>query len=96
MIRGPIANDTLYDTWGVITSGLLKKSEALRLFLIGPCYTQIVLKTERAVSALKFLGAEEISEEEVRLYRKMVREEEKVFQEEFLEMLEEIMEGERR
>ncbi len=36
VITGPIANDTIYDTWGIITSGFLKNDQALRLLMIGP------------------------------------------------------------
>ena len=31
VITGPIANDTIYDTWGITTSGLLKRDQALQL-----------------------------------------------------------------
>jgi hypothetical protein len=53
VIIGPIANDTIYDTFGIITSGLLKDEDALKLLKIGPEYRQIVLKTERAVKNLR-------------------------------------------
>ena len=46
VIIGPIANDTIYDTFGIITSGLLKDEQAMRLLMIGPEYTQIALRTE--------------------------------------------------
>ncbi|MBR2578281.1 MAG: DUF3990 domain-containing protein, partial [Erysipelotrichaceae bacterium] len=45
VIIGPIANDTIYDTWGITTSGLLKPADALRILSVGPEYTQTVLKT---------------------------------------------------
>ena len=32
LIIGPIANDTIYDTFGIITSGLLEKEQSMRLF----------------------------------------------------------------
>ena len=48
VVMGPIANDTLYDTLGILTSGLLKDEQALQLLLLGPEYQQIVLKTEKS------------------------------------------------
>lgn len=57
IIIGPIANDTIYDTLGVISSGYLRSEDALRLLLVGPEYTQIAIKTERAVKNLHWTGA---------------------------------------
>ena len=36
VIIGPIANDTLYDTFGIITSGFLPREQALALLMLGP------------------------------------------------------------
>ncbi len=60
VIIGPIANDTLFDTYGIITSGYLKREDALRLLMIGPQYTQVAIKTEKAVSKLRFIKSEKI------------------------------------
>ena len=35
VVVGPIANDTIFDTFGIITSGFLRSDEAIRLLLIG-------------------------------------------------------------
>lgn len=88
VIVGPIANDTLYDTWGILTSGLLPPETALRLLCVGPAYRQIVVKTEKAVRALRFLGAEPIPETEIEAFRAVVREEEARFQAAFAETIE--------
>ena len=56
VVIGPIANDTIFDTFGIISSGYLKPSEALQLLLIGPEYTQVVIKSEKAVSQLRWIG----------------------------------------
>ena len=45
VIIGPIANDTIYDIWGITTSGLLSEQQALEILTIGPLYEQIVIKT---------------------------------------------------
>lgn len=83
VIVGPIANDTLYDTWGIITSGLLDSGLALELLQIGGEYRQTVIKTERAAAGLRFLSAEVMSSAEIAAYRETVRREEKEFQAQF-------------
>ncbi len=55
VIIGPIANDTIFDTLGILTSGLLRDTEALRLLMVGPEYTQVVIKTQRALDQLEWL-----------------------------------------
>ncbi len=60
VVTGPIANDTIFDTLGIISSGYLKPAEALRLLMIGPEYTQVAIKTGKAAAQLKWLGAERI------------------------------------
>ena len=50
VVIGPIANDTIYDTFGIITSGFLKPEDSMRLLMIGPEYEQIALKTEKAAA----------------------------------------------
>ena len=62
VVIGPIANDTVFDTLGMIGSGFLKPEEALRLLEIGPVYTQMALKSPRAAAQLRFLGAEKLPE----------------------------------
>ena len=61
IVVGPIANDTIFDSLGIISSGYLKPEEALKLLLIGPAYTQVALKSERAASCLHWIRAEKIS-----------------------------------
>ncbi len=82
-VVGPIANDTVYDTLGVFTSGFLAPEEALRLLRVGPCYTQIALKTERAAAQLRFLGARELEAGEIARFADALRRE----QEEYLAAL---------
>lgn len=90
VIIGPIANDTIYDTCGITTSGMLSNAQALLLLLIGKEYTQIALKSEKAASALRFVEANEITKEEIAAYRKTVSEEEEVFLDEFAKVLDKI------
>ena len=90
VIIGPIANDTLYDTLGIITSGLLAPPDAMKLLMIGPEYRQIALKTPRAAELLRWVSAEVLSPESVAEYRSAVSEEETAYQKLFARKLEEI------
>ena len=90
VIIGPIANDTIYDTFGIITSGFLTHHQAMRLLMIGPAYEQIVLKTEKAASQLHFIASEILDPSEVEQYRRTVAEEEAVYQKALAEMLDRI------
>ncbi len=81
LVVGPIANDTLYDTLGILTSGLLSDEEALKLLEIGPCYIQVAIKSQKAVQNLKWIGAEHFTE--FGHYRRLRAEEERRFQAEF-------------
>ena len=90
VIIGPIANDTIYDTFGIITSGFLKPEDAMRLLLIGPNYQQIALKTEQAAERLTWLSAEILSPEQIAAYRRSVAAEEEAYQALFAEELKKI------
>ncbi len=59
-VIGPIANDTIFDTLGIMSSGFLKPEDALKLLMIGPEYTQAAIKTEKAVKQLRFIKSEKI------------------------------------
>ena len=60
VVIGPIANDTIFDTFGIISSGFLEAADAMKLLMIGPEYTQVAIKSEKAVSQLRWLRAEKI------------------------------------
>jgi len=87
VIVGPIANDTIFDTLGIITSGLLEPDEAMQLLMIGPEYTQVVIKSEKAASQLKWLGSERITE----LDADTRRTEQDEYQTEFVEVMQKIV-----
>jgi len=80
VIVGPIANDTIYDTIGIITSGMLSPNETLRLLLIGPEYTQTVLKTEKAAARLTYRRAKALSPDETFLARSIIARGEMAYQ----------------
>ena len=79
VIIGPIANDTIFDTLGIISSGFLKPDDAIKLLMIGPEYTQVALKTEKAAGQLQWIGSERIE----RIARDDLKTEQDDFQEEF-------------
>ena len=87
VVIGPIANDTIFDTLGIITSGYLKSEDALKLLMIGPAYTQIAIKTEKAASQLKWIRSERVERPD----KETLRKEQKAYEEVFGEALNEIM-----
>ena len=87
VIVGPIANDMIYDTLGIMTSGLLSDQEAFRLLQIGREYSQIVLKTQKAADQLKFSNLREASADELQLYHDSVMQEQQQYQQQLAEQL---------
>ena len=83
---GPIANDTIFETFGIVSSGFLKAEDALKLLMIGPEYTQAAIKTERALKQLNWKGAEKIT----RLDEGRRRAEQDAYQTAFAEAFQEI------
>ena len=81
VIIGPIANDTIFDTMGIISSGFLSPEEALRLLLIGPEYTQVTIKSEKAKAQLHWLQAETITAIDESEHRREEAEYQKLFAE---------------
>ena len=61
VVIGPIANDTIFETYGIISSGSLSAEDALKLLMIGPEYPQVAVKTEKAAGQLRWIRAERVS-----------------------------------
>ena len=80
VIIGPIAADTIYDTMGILTSGLVGKEESLHLLQYGKSYEQIVIKTDRAKRALRFLSSRVLDKAEIEKFREIVLNEEADYQ----------------
>lgn len=77
VVIGPIANDTIYDTFGILTSGYLDPALSLSLLRLGPCFEQLVVKTERARAQLRWLSARTLGREELsRFSDELLREQE--------------------
>lgn len=76
VVIGPIANDTIYDTLGIMTSGVLTREQPLELLRIGPAFVQTVVKTEKAAAQLKWRSARTLVPGEVARFRERVQQEE--------------------
>ena len=61
IVVGPIANDTIFETLGIISSGFLKPSDAMKLLMIGPEFTQAAIKTEKAMRQLRWIQSGRIT-----------------------------------
>ena len=61
-IFGPVANDDVYTTFLLYSSGVLTKEQTLEALKIKKLYNQLVLATEKALGYLKFVGT--VPEEE--------------------------------
>ncbi len=90
IVIGPIANDTIYDTLGILTSGLISDEDALRLLMLGPEYTQVAIKSERATGRLKWLGAE--IQADNGKYAALLKEEQEAYRAQFDSEIEKIAE----
>ncbi len=87
LVIGPIANDTIFDTYGIISSGFLKTEDAMKLLMIGPEYTQVAIKTEKAASRLRWIRSFHID----KMDAEARKEEQDAFSEAFAEITEEIL-----
>lgn len=61
-IFGPVANDDVYRTFTLYTSGVLTKEQTLEQLKIRKLYDQLVLTSDKALSYLRFAGT--VPEEE--------------------------------
>ena len=81
------SNDTIYETFGIISSGYLRTDEALSLLMLGPEYIQVALKTEKAASQLTWLKADQITAESEKNMKELLKKEQEAFQQEFAEKM---------
>lgn len=87
VIIGPVANDTLFETYGIITSGLLTTAQALELLRTGPEYTQAAVKTDAGAKALHWVNAEILSADVIAEARKEYERQKNAFDEKFAKVL---------
>lgn len=64
LIIAPIANDTLFDLVGILTSGFVPKNICLKVLSLEPKYTQIVLKSEKSIANLHFIESRVVTKEQ--------------------------------
>lgn len=55
-VYGPVANDDVYTTFTLYSSGALTKMQTLETLKIKKLYNQLVVSTQQALSCLKFIG----------------------------------------
>ncbi|MBR3560532.1 MAG: DUF3990 domain-containing protein [Oscillospiraceae bacterium] len=80
VIIGPIANDTIYDTLGILTSGVLSREQSLELLRAGLCFEQTVIKTEQAAARLQWQSVRTLAPGEAAAFRERVQQEEAAYQ----------------
>ncbi len=85
VVMGPVANDTIFDTLGILGSGFLSPEEALSLLMIGPEYMQIAIKSEKALSQLVWDCARTDPDHEK--YAKLLKKEQEEYQKRFAEAM---------
>ena len=89
VVIGPIANDTIFETFGIISSGFLKPADAMKLLMIGPKYIQVAIKTQRAADRLTWIR----SAKAARLDAGLRKAEQEKYDVLFAEVLQEIVEA---
>ncbi len=60
IIIGPVANDDVYQTLQVYSSGLLTKEQTLETLKVKKLFNQYVFATNKAIALLKFIEAKEV------------------------------------
>ena len=80
VVIGSIANDTIFDLYGILTSGLINNNIALKILSVGPSYTQIVIKSEKAKLKLKFIKYEILNKDDNLKTKKEVKKDEEEYQ----------------
>ena len=75
VIIGPIANDTIYETYGVLSSGFIQSADAAKLLQVGPEYVQVAIKTDKAKAKLRWINAEFVPADDNMKQLRMLEEE---------------------
>ncbi len=55
-VYGPVANDDIYTTFALYTSGVLSKEQTIEALKVKKLYNQLVFASEKALAYLKFVG----------------------------------------
>lgn len=89
VIIGPIANDTIFDLYGIVTSGLIANKLALMVLKEGPSFIQVVIKSDKAKSKLEFIKYEILNKEEINEKKKDLKKLEEDYQNKVFSILNE-------
>ena len=81
VVIGPVSADTVYDTLGLFTSGILTPAQSAELLSCMPQRLQIVLKTERAAEHLTWTSSRALAPDELKAARAAAEEGRKAFEE---------------
>ena len=87
VVIGPIANDTIYDVWGILTSGFISPENSLEVLRLGESYTQVVIKSEKANDNLKWISSEILDKNDIIKYQEIVKLEESKYQDSVIKIL---------
>ncbi|MBR4667612.1 MAG: DUF3990 domain-containing protein [Butyrivibrio sp.] len=90
LIIGPIANDTIYNTLGIMASGFLTDEEALKLLSVGPLYRQIVIRTQKAAEKLHYISSEVLTKEAIDKNKALFAADEEQYLQKFAEAMQEL------
>lgn len=60
IVKGPVANDNVYAAFAVYESGLLSKEQLIVELKTYKLVNQVLLHTDKALSAIKFIEAKEV------------------------------------
>lgn len=60
MVKGPVANDTLYQTLNLYETGILTKPETIARLKVHPLYNQISLHTPQALQLIQYKQAYQV------------------------------------
>lgn len=62
LVFGPVANDDVYETLQLYVNGAISRDYAMQRLKVKELYNQMVFKSARALSFLRFLSAEVVDE----------------------------------
>ena len=62
LVFGPVADDDVYETLQLYTNGAISRAYALERLKVKELYNQLVFKTDRALTFLRFIRAEAVDE----------------------------------
>ena len=57
IVYGPVANDDIFQTFALYTSGFYAKEETIKALKVKKLFNQMLFATERALTYLKFIGS---------------------------------------